>query len=198
MFAGYPRQILPPTRSRPCRFCDIQHKLCISAELWGIFQHTQNNCAFAKTKCKTKCVLQLSSAGCLQEMQDKGREVAQELRVPVPLHVSSQTHEASPVYASLVEAALDPAKHIPENPTLAVRRSLSCCNLYACCVSVVNKMKEEGCHQAMASQQRLIACANDGSRLHVSAFMLSENSWFQNACYRHACCHYARCRYACC
>lgn len=40
------------------------------------------------------------------------------------MHVSSQTHEGSPVYASLVEAALSPAKHIPETPTLAVWRWL--------------------------------------------------------------------------
>ena len=157
-------------------FCDIQHKLCISAELRGIFQHTQNNSAFAKTNCKTKCVLQLSSAGCLQEMQDKCRDVAQELRVPVPLHVSSQTHEASPVYASLVEAALDPAKHIPETPTLAVRRSLSCCNLYACCIFLVNKKKKSVIKPWPANKTDCLCQC--WQLTTCSAFMLSENVWF--------------------
>ncbi|KAL3136163.1 hypothetical protein ABBQ32_007179 [Trebouxia sp. C0010 RCD-2024] len=60
--------------------------------------------------------------GISMDIQDNCSKIAQDLRLPVPMHVSSQTHEGSPVYASLVEAALSPAKHIPETPTLAAKR----------------------------------------------------------------------------
>ena len=57
---------------------------------------------------------------CLQDIQDSCSKIAQELRLQVPMQVSAQTNETSPVYASLVEAALNPVKHIPETPTLRV------------------------------------------------------------------------------
>ena len=38
----------------------------------------------------------------------------------VPMQVSAQTNESSPVYTMLVEAAVDPVKHVPETPTLKV------------------------------------------------------------------------------
>ena len=47
-------------------------------------------------------------------------KVAQDLRIPAPMQVSAQTNETSPVYERLVEAALNPTKHIPETTTLRV------------------------------------------------------------------------------
>lgn len=109
---------------------DIQGTPCISAQLWCIFRTFKTICAFW-----------LSFAASVQDIQDNCSKMAQDLRLPVPMHVSSQTHEASPVYASLVEAALSPAKHIPETPTLAVRRwllgRLYACRQFACCEDVV-------------------------------------------------------------
>ena len=46
--------------------------------------------------------------------------MAQELRMQVPLQVSSQTDDASPVFSALVTAALTATKFIPETPTLRV------------------------------------------------------------------------------
>ena len=46
--------------------------------------------------------------------------MAQDLRMQVPLQVSSQTDDSSPVFSALVTAALTPTKFIPETPTLRV------------------------------------------------------------------------------
>ncbi len=56
----------------------------------------------------------------MQDIQDECGRVAQELRMQVPLQVSSQTDDNSPVYSALVTAALTPTKFIPETPTLRV------------------------------------------------------------------------------
>lgn len=57
---------------------------------------------------------------CVQDMQDRYGKAAQDLHMQPPMQVSAQTNESSPVYAGLIEAAWDPAKHIPETPTLTV------------------------------------------------------------------------------
>ncbi len=56
----------------------------------------------------------------VQDIQDECGRVAQELRMQVPLQVSSQTDDNSPVFSALVTAALTPTKFIPETPTLRV------------------------------------------------------------------------------
>lgn len=56
----------------------------------------------------------------MQDIQDECGRVAQELRMQVPLQVSSQTDDASPVFSALVTAALTATKFIPETPTLRV------------------------------------------------------------------------------
>ena len=61
----------------------------------------------------------------MQDIQDECGRVAQELRMQVPLQVSSQTDDSSPVFSALVTAALTPTKFIPETPTLRVSNSSS-------------------------------------------------------------------------
>lgn len=60
--------------------------------------------------------------GISMDIQDECGRVAQELRMQVPLQVSSQTDDASPVFSALVTAALTATKFIPETPTLRAKR----------------------------------------------------------------------------
>lgn len=60
--------------------------------------------------------------GISMDIQDECGRVAQELRMQVPLQVSSQTDDASPVFSALVTAALSATKFIPETPTLRAKR----------------------------------------------------------------------------
>ena len=58
----------------------------------------------------------------MQDIQDECGRVAQDMRMQVPLQVSSQTDDTHPVYSTLITAALAPSQFIPETPTLRVGR----------------------------------------------------------------------------
>ena len=92
----------------------------------------------------------------MQDIQDECGRVAQELRMQVPLQVSSQTDDNSPVYSALVAAALTPTKFIPETPTLRVSNPSS--PVYRCDFIAVNLFAVVGLSLLQSHMLMLPSC----------------------------------------
>lgn len=76
-------------------------------------------------------------------MQAEVSQWVEELGMQSPAQVSGQTHNGSPVYSTLIQAALSPAKNIPQTPAVKVHGRLdnvsqahsllASCNALAAC-----------------------------------------------------------------
>ena len=64
--------------------------------------------------------LTLVCCAVVQDVQDAVGELGQEMSLQVPPHVTAQSNESSPVYSTIVDAALRPVKYIPETAAVKV------------------------------------------------------------------------------
>ena len=116
--------------------CTEQHMLHITKHTWvcmpfssfctalPFFRHSDHGSGLQQSStCRSPSHNSISSLIRMQDTQDECGRVAQDLRMQVPAQVSSQTDDSSPVYTTLVAAALAPIKFIPETPTLRVSES---------------------------------------------------------------------------